>query len=150
MSNSHACAHALWSEPLCMCESWTLRSCGWHLGLARTSDTYLPMRLPSLWVLTNPGPFPVFHAFTGCDTVSAFATRGKKTAWDTWNADDMATEAFMVLSNAPKSIPEEVISIVKCFTILLYHSTSSHLTIDQAHLELFTKKGRGMEQIPPN
>ncbi len=26
-------------------------------GLARTSDTYLPMRLPSLWVLTNQRPF---------------------------------------------------------------------------------------------
>jgi len=36
---------------------------------------------------------PVFYAFTGYDTVSAFATRGKKIAWDTWNADDMTTEA---------------------------------------------------------
>ena len=26
---------------------------------------------------------PFFHAFTGCDTVSAFAGRGKKTAWQT-------------------------------------------------------------------
>ena len=26
---------------------------------------------------------PVFHAFTGCDTVSFFAGRGKKIAWDT-------------------------------------------------------------------
>ncbi len=29
---------------------------------------------------------PMFHAYTGCDTVSSFATRGKKTAWDTWKA----------------------------------------------------------------
>ena len=28
---------------------------------------------------------PMFHAFTGCDTVSAFCGRGKKTAWTTWN-----------------------------------------------------------------
>ena len=28
---------------------------------------------------------PVFHAFPGCDTVSTFAGRGKKTAWVTWN-----------------------------------------------------------------
>ena len=27
---------------------------------------------------------PVFHALTGCDTVSAFSGRGKKTAWNTW------------------------------------------------------------------
>ncbi|XP_016112345.1 sodium- and chloride-dependent GABA transporter 3-like [Sinocyclocheilus grahami] len=83
---------------------------------------------------------PVFHAFTGCDTVSAFTTRSKKTAWDTWNAYDMATEVFMALLKAPKSIPERVISIVEHFTILLYDCTSS--------LGLFSKKGRGMEQIP--
>ncbi|KAK1888362.1 Fibrinogen-like protein 1, partial [Dissostichus eleginoides] len=29
---------------------------------------------------------PVLHAFTGCDTVSAFAGRGKKTAWETWKS----------------------------------------------------------------
>ena len=65
----------------------------------------------------------VFNTFTGCDTVSAFATRGRKTAWDTWNPDDMAT--------------------VWSFTILLYDHTSSQLNSDQAHLELFIKKGRG-------
>ena len=26
---------------------------------------------------------PIFHAFTGCNTVSCFAGRGKRTAWDT-------------------------------------------------------------------
>ncbi|KAK0150015.1 hypothetical protein N1851_009250 [Merluccius polli] len=110
--------------------------------------------IPAHEIAKSLGPdkskaLPVFHAFTGCDTVSAFATRGKKTAWDTWNAYDMATEAFMALSKAPKSIPEEVISIVERFTILLYFRTSSQVNIDQARLELFTKKGRGMEQIPP-
>ena len=25
---------------------------------------------------------PMFHAFTGCDTVSCFGDRGKRTAWD--------------------------------------------------------------------
>ena len=28
---------------------------------------------------------PIFHAFTGCDTVSFFASRGKKSAMDTWS-----------------------------------------------------------------
>ena len=34
---------------------------------------------------------PMFHAFTGCDTVSFFGGRGKKTAWDTWKAYHDAT-----------------------------------------------------------
>jgi hypothetical protein len=28
---------------------------------------------------------PFFHTFTGCDTVSAFVGKGKKSAWKTWN-----------------------------------------------------------------
>jgi hypothetical protein len=33
---------------------------------------------------------PVFHAFTGCDTVSTFAGRGKKTAWQTLKCNSFA------------------------------------------------------------
>ena len=32
---------------------------------------------------------PMFHALTGCDTTSAFKGRGKKTAWQAWQAKDM-------------------------------------------------------------
>ena len=28
---------------------------------------------------------PIFHALTGCDTVSSFVGHGKNTAWSTWN-----------------------------------------------------------------
>ena len=34
---------------------------------------------------------PVFHAFTGCDNVSCFSGKGKKTAWITWVAYEEAT-----------------------------------------------------------
>lgn len=37
---------------------------------------------------------PVFHAFTGCDTVSRFEGRGKKTAWKVWEVFPDVTEAF--------------------------------------------------------
>ncbi len=36
---------------------------------------------------------PVFYAFTGCDTVSAFAGRGKKTAWETWKSFQEVNDA---------------------------------------------------------
>lgn len=32
---------------------------------------------------------PGFHAFTGCDIVSSFAGRGKKTAWEMWKSFPM-------------------------------------------------------------
>ena len=42
---------------------------------------------------------PVFHAFTGCDTVSAFHSKGKNTAWDTWLAYDDVTVALKLMMN---------------------------------------------------
>ncbi|KAG1688828.1 Hepatic leukemia factor [Nymphon striatum] len=38
---------------------------------------------------------PIFHSFTGCDTVSSFYGRGKKTAWQAWKAYKEVTEAFV-------------------------------------------------------
>ena len=29
---------------------------------------------------------PVFHSFTGCDTISAFFGKGKKSAWEAWKS----------------------------------------------------------------
>ena len=37
---------------------------------------------------------PMFYAFTGCDTFSAFCGRGKKTAWNTWKTHPEVTEVF--------------------------------------------------------
>ena len=36
----------------------------------------------------------MFHALTGCDTVSSFADIGKKPAWSAWNVYPEVTEAF--------------------------------------------------------
>ena len=42
---------------------------------------------------------PVFHVLTGCSTVSAFHTKGKKTAWDIWLAYDDVAVAFKLMMN---------------------------------------------------
>ena len=44
---------------------------------------------------------PMFHAFTGCDTVSFFGGKGKITAWDTWKAYKEVTPAFCALAARP-------------------------------------------------
>ena len=43
---------------------------------------------------------PVFHAFTGCDTVSHFAQGGEKTAWKVGKTHDDVTAAFYELHRA--------------------------------------------------
>ena len=47
---------------------------------------------------------PMFHAFTGCDTVSCFGGRGKRTAWDMLNAYDEITPAFCDLAATPETV----------------------------------------------
>ena len=37
---------------------------------------------------------PVLHEFTGSDTVSSFAVRGKKTAWETLKSFPEVNDAF--------------------------------------------------------
>ena len=48
----------------------------------------------------------IFHAFTGCDTVS-FSGRGKKTVWATWRAFLEVTDAFIELEREPSAVSEE-------------------------------------------
>ena len=41
----------------------------------------------------------LFNAFPGCDVVSAFHRKGKKTARDTWTACDELTDAFALIND---------------------------------------------------
>lgn len=68
---------------------------------------------------------PMFHAYTGCDTVSSFANKGKKTAWETWKVCNEATDAFLSLEDAPQTISEEISTTLERFTVLLYNRTSN-------------------------
>lgn len=93
---------------------------------------------------------PMFHAFTGCDTVSCFGGRGKNTAWDTWNAFGDVTQAFCVL--AAKPTPECFmvwLGLLERFVVLLYDRTSCQQHVNDARKQLFTQKGRGIEGLPP-
>jgi hypothetical protein len=93
---------------------------------------------------------PMFHAFTGCDTVSSFQGRRKKTAWETWKVCDAVTECFIELSQAPQAITEENMGLLEHFTVLLYDRTSPHTDLNLARMHLFTQKGRAIENIPPS
>ena len=82
---------------------------------------------------------PMFHALTGCDTVSAFVGHGKKTAWATWNSLPELTGALLTLAHAPTGIMEEAI---------IYDRMSTCTDIKKARKKLFTKKSSVL-RIPP-
>ena len=92
---------------------------------------------------------PMFHAFTGCDTVSFFGDRGKKTAWDTWKAYKDVTPAFCALVARPATQTiKECLGTLERFVVLLYDRTSSQECVNEARKQLFTQKGRAIEGLP--
>lgn len=92
---------------------------------------------------------PMFHAITGCDTVSFFAGRGKKTAWDVWKVFPELTPVLRALAASPEAITEDHIAVIERFVVLLYDRTSNITSVNDARQELFSKKSRTLENIPP-
>jgi hypothetical protein len=92
----------------------------------------------------------MFHAYTGCDTVSYFATKGKKMGMNIWKASEDVIKTCLALSTGPTQLTDEDVVVVerRRFTVHLYDRTSSMVNIDEAPQELFTKKGQTMEAIP--
>ena len=90
-----------------------------------------------------------FHAFTGCDTVSAFRGKGKKSAWQTWDVFPEVSEVFMKLSSHPTLVEKEDTKKLEKFVVLMYDRSSSTEKVDDARLELFVRKQRSYEAIPP-
>ena len=92
---------------------------------------------------------PVFHALTGCDTVSCFGGRGKKSAWNTWKVFPEVTAAFAELLLMDSSISDSTMAVLERFVVVLYDRTSGLYSINESRKHLFTQKGRSMENLPP-
>ena len=90
-----------------------------------------------------------FHAFTGCDTVSAFRNKGKKTAWPTWDIFPEASLIFSKLSQYPPVLTDSDLEILEQFVVLLCDRSSTAVSVDEARLGMFARKQRPYEAIPP-
>jgi hypothetical protein len=92
-----------------------------------------------------------FHAFTGCDVVSAFRGKGKKSAWQTWNVCPEASTVFFYrkLSQYPPVIGEDDQSILEKFVVTMHDRFSATDSTDVARLELFARKQRSYDSILP-
>eukprot|EP00057_Strongylocentrotus_purpuratus_P020933 XP_011675407.1 PREDICTED: uncharacterized protein LOC100891484 [Strongylocentrotus purpuratus] len=95
---------------------------------------------------------PLFHAYTGCDTTSCFLAKGKKSAWRVWKSYPEVTQAFLHFVDHPfraVDVSCEHFRHLERFTVLLYDITSNLLSVNEARRELFCKKKRSLENIPP-
>jgi hypothetical protein len=93
---------------------------------------------------------PAFHALTGCDTTSAFRGKGKKSAWLTWEAYPEVTHALKNLLLMQTDVDSYTMSILERFVIVLYDRTSDVENLNAAIKQMFTKKARALENIPPS
>ncbi len=95
------------------------------------------------WLLTGKSyglsTTTVFHAFTGCDTVSAFVGRSKNTVW---GCVACIPWAFIKLSRCTRAIGADILALLERFVILMYDRTSVLTDIIVVRKELFTRKGR--------
>ena len=91
----------------------------------------------------------MFHAFTGCDTVSSFAGRGKKTAFDIWKSFNEVTPVFSTLLMDPSKLNDDYMFVLEAFVVLLYDRSYTETTVNLVMKHIFTTKGRSMGKLPP-
>ena len=92
---------------------------------------------------------PAFHTFAGCNTVSCFYGQNKKTPLDAWKSFPEVTPVFIALSRAQTEIAEGWVSTPECFAVLLYERTSRSSSVNDTRKQLFTRKARNFDAIPP-
>ena len=91
----------------------------------------------------------LFHAFTGCDVVSAFRGKGKKSAWQTWDMCDVASDVFARLSQYPPTVNDNEMDILEKFVVIMYDRSSTATCVNNAMLDMFGWKQRPYQAIPP-
>jgi hypothetical protein len=90
------------------------------------------------------------HAYTGCDTVSAFCGKGKVNALKIVKVNKEAQETFMQLGQE-WSLTPELLDKLELFTCQLYAAKSKAAKVNDLRYHLFCAKKGEIEshQLPP-
>ena len=95
---------------------------------------------------------PVFHAFSGCDTTSAFNGKGKRSFWQAWQVYEDITETFVYLASHPfqlLDIDDNHFQKLEKLTVILHDKTSPLSSVNETRWELFCHNNRAMDKLPP-
>lgn len=93
---------------------------------------------------------PLFHALTGCDTTSAFRTKGKRICMTTWSKNQwfsdtlvqLATNPFKPLNTDSKEFQE-----IEKFVSTLY--CASGTSVNQVRKTMFCHTTQDLRRLPP-
>ena len=90
------------------------------------------------------------HAWTGCDSVSAFVGQGKMKSVKLIQTSDKFQEAFAALG-VKWNIPDELFPILEEFTCAMYAHRAKITTVNALRYEMFRSKNGDVSsgQLPP-
>src|SRR6218665_53616 len=120
-----------------------------HFGVGKSAQLIAVHDLSKALGADKCSALPVFHCLTGCDTTSSFCGKGKTSAWEAWTSYPVVTEAFLNLYDGGDCSADATISVLERFVIIMYDRTSECVSLDNARLQMFTKKSKPLESLPP-
>ena len=126
---------------------------GWPLEQVNIFATIISTLSVQILVWRGVGHFPLSMHSLDATQQPLFFGSSKKSAWQAWSAYPEATEAFVHIAQHPYepiSLSSEHFLTLERFTVVLYHKSSSFTTVNEARRELFCKKSKSLENIPPH
>ncbi|KAL8582187.1 hypothetical protein ACOMHN_004106 [Nucella lapillus] len=92
---------------------------------------------------------PLFHAVTGCDTVSHFLGCGKKSAWSAWLSTPELTDTLITLTCNPQELSPQSqhMCALERFVVVMYSKGLGR--VNEARFRLFTSGKKTLEALPP-
>ena len=95
---------------------------------------------------------PLFHASTGCDTISHFLGCGKKTTGAYWQNTPELTETLLALINAPSCFSLVSLRMQKLerLVVITYSKGCGLAKVNEARHRLFTSGKKTLENIQPS
>ena len=116
--------------------------------LAGATSTLTPLQ-KSMVLHAVCRALPGLHAFTGCDSTSAFVGRGKKTGLALISAASggAARQAMTQLGTSLK-VSNDLLDMCEQFACKLYGS-KTHTSINELRYEMFCSKASQSFQLPP-
>ena len=93
-----------------------------------------------------------FHAFTGCDTTSAFKGIGKKKSYEALKAYTEIETIFADFNSHPFPNLNENDSRfekIERLVILMYSQTSILTSVNEARMNMYFSRTQNIENIPP-
>ena len=125
---------------------------GWPLAWARITGFYHINVICESLGEPQSRALHVFHAFSGCDTTSAFNGKGKKSVWQAWQAFEDVTETFVYpAGHSFQLLDAEDGNFLKIerMTVILYDKTSPLSSVNETRRERFCHKNMAMDKLPP-